>query len=159
MEHKKSIENWTAVYFCLHHEYKKNTNLWAFLLLCGLVSNIFTMFFRYSELCLERCDSYGDFCYLIKNLTFLFKEKETPGLSVVCSKVVFFMFRKGFLKIFFYKYLSFWCYFPGLVSDLPISKFFINTKNEDDLTSISHLLRLYIYKPCEPKPNEARLCD
>ena len=30
-------------------------------------------------------------------------------LSVVRSKVVLFMLRKGFFKIFFYNYLSFWC--------------------------------------------------
>ena len=30
-------------------------------------------------------------------------------LSVLRSKVVLIMFRKGFLKIFFYKYLSSWC--------------------------------------------------
>ena len=47
----------------------------GFLLLCGLVSHIFTMSFRDSEVFLERCDSYGDFDYLTKNLTFLFKEK------------------------------------------------------------------------------------
>ena len=34
MEHKKSIENRTAVYFCLHHEfYKKKMHFRAFLLL------------------------------------------------------------------------------------------------------------------------------
>ena len=46
-----------------------------FLLLCGLVSNIFTMFFRDSEVCLERYDSYGDFGCLTKNQTFSFEEK------------------------------------------------------------------------------------
>ena len=45
-------------------------HFWAFLLLCGQVSNIFTMFFRDSEVCLERYDSYGDFGYLSKKLTF-----------------------------------------------------------------------------------------
>ena len=38
-----------------------------------------------------------------------FFKKGHQVLSVVCSKVVLFMCRKGFLKIFFYKYLSFWC--------------------------------------------------
>ena len=41
---------------------------------CGLVSNIFTMFIRDSEVCLERYDSYGDFGYLTKNQAFLFEE-------------------------------------------------------------------------------------
>jgi hypothetical protein len=35
----------------------------------------FTMFFRDSEVCLERYDSFGDFGYLTKNQTFLFEEK------------------------------------------------------------------------------------
>ena len=36
-------------------------HFWAFLLLCGLVSNSFTMFFRVSEICLERaCCQYWD---------------------------------------------------------------------------------------------------
>ena len=48
---------------------------WAFLLLCGQVVNIFTMFFRDSEVCLEKCDSYGDFGYLTKNQKNLFEEK------------------------------------------------------------------------------------
>ena len=34
--------------------------------------SIFTMFFRDTELCLERCDSYGGFGYLTKSQTFLF---------------------------------------------------------------------------------------
>ena len=50
-------------------------HFWTFLLLCGLVCNIFTMFFRDLEVCLEKCDSYGDFCYLTKNQTFNFEEK------------------------------------------------------------------------------------
>jgi hypothetical protein len=33
------------------------------------------MFFRDSEVCLERYDSYGVFGYLTKNQTFLFEEK------------------------------------------------------------------------------------
>jgi hypothetical protein len=33
------------------------------------------MFFRDSEVCLERYDSYGDFGYLTKNKTFIFEEK------------------------------------------------------------------------------------
>ena len=44
-------------------------HLWAFLLLYGLVSNFFTMFFRD---CLERCGANGDFGYITKNQTFLF---------------------------------------------------------------------------------------
>ena len=45
-------------------------NFWAFLLLCGLVSNMLTTFFRGLEVCLERCDPYGNFGYLEKNQTF-----------------------------------------------------------------------------------------
>ena len=45
---------------------KKFINFWAFLLLCGLVSNIFTTCFKGSEVSLERCDSYGNFGYLEK---------------------------------------------------------------------------------------------
>ena len=40
---------------------------------------------------------------------------------IVCSKVVLFTFKKGFLKIFFSRYLSFWCKLPELVLDLLIS--------------------------------------
>ena len=36
-------------------------DLWAFLLLWGLISNIFTIFFRGSAIRLARCDSYGYF--------------------------------------------------------------------------------------------------
>ena len=64
--------------FTLKKKFKKKQilqflfNFWAFLLLGGLVSNIFTIFFRGSEVCLERFDSYGNFGYLEKNQTFLF---------------------------------------------------------------------------------------
>ena len=44
----------------------------AFLMLCGRVSIIFTIFFSGLELCLETCDSYGNFGYLKKDQTFLF---------------------------------------------------------------------------------------
>ena len=54
---------------------QKKNHFWAFLLLCGLLSIIFTMFFGDSEVCLEIYDSYGDFDYLTNNQTFLFKEK------------------------------------------------------------------------------------
>ena len=47
-----------------------------------------------------------------------FKSGAFQVLSIVRSKVVLFMLRKVFLKIFFYKFLSFWCYLPELVSDL-----------------------------------------
>ena len=47
-------------------------DFWAFLLLYSLVSNIFTTFFRDSEVCIERCNSYCNFGYLEKNPTFLF---------------------------------------------------------------------------------------
>ena len=46
-------------------------NFKSFLLLCGLVSNFFTIFFMGSEVCLERCDSYGNFGYFEKKITFL----------------------------------------------------------------------------------------
>ena len=67
MEHKKAIENWTSVYFCLHREFytKKKCLFWGILLLCSLVSNTF-FFFRGSEVCLERCYSYGIFGFFKK---------------------------------------------------------------------------------------------
>ena len=43
----------------------------AFFLLCSLVSIIFTIIVMGSEVCLERCDSYGNFGFL-KIQTFLF---------------------------------------------------------------------------------------
>ena len=43
----------------------------------------------------------------------------------------------------FSKYFLFWCQLSEVVSDLPISNFFINTTIEDNLSSISYLLRLY----------------
>ena len=77
----------------------------------------------------------GNVLVLLLNITICNKQimcivlKGHSVWSVVCSKVVLFIFRKGFLEIFFYKYLYFWCSLPELVSDLPISNFFINTKN------------------------------
>ena len=65
-----------------------------FFLLCGLVSNIFTMFFRDSQVCLERCDSYGDFGYLTKNQTFfILREicKRTLCPSSVTLALLFFL--------------------------------------------------------------------
>ena len=41
----------------------------AFLLLSNLVSHIFTILFRGSELCLETIDCYSNFCYLKKKNT------------------------------------------------------------------------------------------
>ena len=41
-------------------------HFWAFLLFCSLVSDILTIIFRGSAVCLERCDSYGNFGYLKK---------------------------------------------------------------------------------------------
>ena len=73
MEHKKAIKKLTPVYFCLHHDFKIFVHFGAFLLLCGLVSDIFTILSRGSELCVDICDSYSNFGYL-KNLTFLFKD-------------------------------------------------------------------------------------
>ena len=67
MEHKKGIANRTPWYFCLHHGFYKFLSIFGpFFLLCGLVSHIFTIFVRDSEVCLERCDSYGNFGYLKK---------------------------------------------------------------------------------------------
>ena len=69
----KAIENRTPVFSCLHHEfYKFFIHFGAFLLLCGLVSIIFTNFFMGLELCLERCDTYGNFG-LKKNIFFLWE--------------------------------------------------------------------------------------
>ena len=39
-------------------------HFWPFLLLCRLFSNIFTIYHRGSEVCLERCDSYDNFSHL-----------------------------------------------------------------------------------------------
>ena len=58
MKHKKAIENRTLVYFCLQHEFKKKMHFGAYLLLCGIVSRIFTIFFRGLEVCMAICDSY-----------------------------------------------------------------------------------------------------
>ena len=76
IEHKQAIENQTAVYFV----HIMNFTIFfihflPFLLLFGLVANIFKMLFRESEVCLDRCDSYGDFGYLTENQIFLFEEK------------------------------------------------------------------------------------
>ena len=61
-------------------------NFWAFLLLCGLVSNIFTMFFRDSEVCMEGYDSKGDFGYLTKNLKYYWKRNLLKNtLSFYCN--------------------------------------------------------------------------
>ena len=46
--------------------FKKIINFWSFLLFCNTVPNIFTISFRGSEVCLERCDSQGNFDYLEK---------------------------------------------------------------------------------------------
>ena len=67
---------------------------WAFLLLCCLVSNIFTMFFRDSEVCLERCDSYDDFGYIIKKSNiFIWREicKRTRCPSIVTLVLLLFL--------------------------------------------------------------------
>ena len=42
-------------------------------------------------------------------LSIYFFRKGHQGFFIVHSKVVLFMFRKGFLKIFVCTYLSFWC--------------------------------------------------
>ena len=71
---------------------------------CGLVSYIFTIFFMGSEVCLERCDSYGNFGYLEKNQTFLFHENFVKEHSVLlskswlCSSSKFFFFFKWWKK-------------------------------------------------------------
>ena len=47
----------------------------AFLLLCNLVFDIFQKNSRGSEVCLARCDSYGNFAYLNKNQAIFFNKK------------------------------------------------------------------------------------
>ena len=64
------------------------------LLLCGLFSNIFTMFFRDSEVCLEIYDSYGDFGYLTKNQNIFFEEeflKRTHCPSIITLAQLLFL--------------------------------------------------------------------
>ena len=74
MKQKKAIENRTPVYLCLNHEFCKKIHFGAFLMLCCQVSKIFTIFFRGSEVCLERCESYGDLGYLKKSNIFILRE-------------------------------------------------------------------------------------
>ena len=74
MEHKKAIENRTPLYFGYIMNFTNCYPFWAFLLLCNLVSNIFTIFSMGSEVCLEQCDSYGNFGYLKKKLYFFIRE-------------------------------------------------------------------------------------
>ena len=69
MEHKKAVENQTAVYFCLYHEFYNfflNT-FWAFFLLCGQVSNIFTMFLGIQKYAWKAVIHTVIFGYLTKN--------------------------------------------------------------------------------------------
>ena len=47
---------------------------------------------------------------------------------IVRSKVVLFLFIKGFLNLLFGRYICFWCSLSELILDLMISKFFIYTK-------------------------------
>ena len=75
MEYKKLLKTKQQCTFVYIMNLQFFIYFWAFFRLCGLVYHIFTMFFRDSEVCLERSDSYGDFGYLTKNQTFLFEEK------------------------------------------------------------------------------------
>ena len=75
MEHKKAFENRISVYFCLHHEFYKLLSIFGHFSTLQYSLEYFYNVFRDSEVCLERCDSYGDFGYLTKNQTFVFEEK------------------------------------------------------------------------------------
>ena len=69
-------------------------HFWSFLLLCGLVSTIFTMFFRDSEVCLEIYDWYGDFGYLTKKINiFIWREicKRTHCPPIVTLALLLFL--------------------------------------------------------------------
>ena len=51
------------------------------------------MFFRDSEVCLEKCDSYGDFSYLTKDQTFLEICKRTLCPSIVTLALLLFLYE------------------------------------------------------------------
>ena len=84
----------SSVFLCTSWILKIVIHFWAFLLLCGLVSNMFTMFFRDSEVCLEGCNSYGDFGYLIKkSKNFILRKicKRTGCPSIVTLALLLFI--------------------------------------------------------------------
>ena len=96
MEHKKQLKTEQLCNFVYIMNFPIFINFWAFLVLCSLVSNSLTMFFRDSEVCLERCDSCGDFGYLTKNQIFLFEEKfvkRTCCPSIVTLALLLFLCR------------------------------------------------------------------
>ena len=62
MEHQKSYwKRNTSVLLSASLILPFFVNFWAILLRCGLGSSILSIFFRGVEVCLERCDSYGNF--------------------------------------------------------------------------------------------------
>ena len=68
MGQKKVIENRTAVYLkCVYNFF---FDFLAFLLLWGLISKKFTIFFRGSSIRLARCDSYWYLVFFFKILSF-----------------------------------------------------------------------------------------
>ena len=75
MEQKKLLKTEQQCTFVYIMNFTNCNPFLGILLLCSLVSNSFAMFFRDSEVCLERCDSYSDFGSLTKNLKKLFKDK------------------------------------------------------------------------------------
>ena len=64
-----------------------------FLLLCDLVSIIFTKIFMGSEVCLERCDSYGNFGFKKKSNNFILREfcKRTHCPPIVTLALLLFL--------------------------------------------------------------------
>ena len=75
MEHKKLLkieQQCTFVYIMNFTIFCKFLGIFAAL---RSSFKFFTIFFRDSDVCLERYDSYGDFGYLTKNQTFLIEEK------------------------------------------------------------------------------------
>ena len=84
--------------FSLHGQVdaQRLAKLMAFFLLCSLVSSIFTMFFRDSEVCQERCNSYVDFGYLTKkskNFLLRYISKRTHCPSSVNLALLLFVSR------------------------------------------------------------------
>ena len=88
---------WILIFFFQKYFSKFFINFQPFLLLCGLVSNVFTIFFMGSEVCLERCDSYGNFGYLEKKSNiFILGEfcKRTQCPSIETLALLFFLYHK-----------------------------------------------------------------
>ena len=65
----------------------------AFLLLCGLVSIYFTIFFMGSEVCLERCNFYGNLGLKKKSNNFILREfcKRTHCPPIVTLALLLFL--------------------------------------------------------------------